>query len=244
MSRRTPPDRIYDVARAALTVFVEKGYRRTLMTDIGAELHLSHAMLYHSVDSKEALFELAMHYAMDPASVSGLQVPLPTPAPGHTVQLLQQWARRNMTFPVLRAALAREDVEDGRRELLAIIDEYYAFFERNYRLLALIERSALDLPELHDLYFKKLLRSNFRLLSQYLERRIKAGLLAEVLNIPVAARFIVESVARFGWHRNGNPDSASIQDDAARETVRELLADAFSPTGRLQDRVSARSGGA
>jgi AcrR family transcriptional regulator len=214
------------------------------MTDIGAELHLSHAMLYHSVDSKEALFELAMHYAMDPASVSGLQVPLPTPAPGHTLQLLQQWARKNMTFPVLRAAVAREDVADGQGELLAIIDEYYAFFERNHRLLALIERSALDLPELHDLYFKKIRRSNFRQLSQYLERRISAGLIADVPDIQVAARFIVESVAWFAWHRNGDPDSASIQDDAARQTVRELLAHAFSSTGRQRDRQPVRARGA
>jgi AcrR family transcriptional regulator len=231
VSRRTPPDRVNEVARAAWKVFIEKGYRRTLMTDIGTELNLSHATLYHCVDSKEALFELAMHYAMDPESVSALQVPLPAPAPGHTLQLLQQWARKNVTFPVLHAALAREDVEDGASELLEIIDERYAFVERNRRLLALIERSALDLPELHALYYQKLRRNDIRQLSQYLERRITAGLLGDVSDIQVATRFIVETIAWFAWHRMADPDSASIQDEQARQTVRELLVDAFAPAG-------------
>jgi AcrR family transcriptional regulator len=232
MSRRTPPDRINDVARAAWKVFIEKGYRRTLMTDIGAELKLSHAMLYHYVDSKEALFELAMHYAMDPGSVAALTLPLPTPAPGHTLQLLQQWARKNVTFPLLHAALARNDVEDGTGELLEIIDERYAFVERNRRLLALIERSALDLPELHALYYKKLRRADIRQLAQYLERRIKAGHLSEVSDVQVATRFIVETIAWFAWHRKADPDSAAIQDEQARQTVRELLVAAFAPNRR------------
>jgi AcrR family transcriptional regulator len=232
MSRRTPPDRVNEVARAAWKVFIEKGYRRTLMTDIGAELKLSHAMLYHCVDSKEALFELAMHYAMDPASVSALRVPLPSPPPGHTLQLLQQWAKKNVTFPVLRAALARDDVKDGTSEFLEIIDERYAFVERNRRLLALIERSALDLPDLHALYYKKLRRNDIRQLSRYLERRINAGLLGEVSDIQVATRFIVETIAWFAWHRKADPDSASIQDEQARQTVRELLAAAFAPARR------------
>jgi AcrR family transcriptional regulator len=220
-------------------VFTEKGYRRTLMTDVGAELKLSHAMLYHCVDSKEALFELAMLYAMDPDSVSGLQIPLPTPAPGHTLQLLQQWARKNVTFPLLRAAVASTHVEDAQRELLAIIDEHYEFVERYRRLLALIERSAIDLPELFDLYFKKLRRNLFRQYSQYLERRIEAGLLREVPDVQVAARFIAETISWFAWHRHNDPDSATIRDDVARRTVRVLLVEAFAPAPSLTRSATA-----
>lgn len=201
------------------------------MTDIGAELKLSHAMLYHYIDSKEALFELAMHYAMDPNSVSTLKMPLPTPPSGHTLQLLKQWAKRNVTFPLLHAALAREDVDDAAAELLEIIDERYAFVERNRRLLALIERSALDLPELHALYYKNLRRTDIRQLAQYLELRIRAGRLREVSDVQVATRFIVETIAWFAWHRKADPDSAAIQDEQARQTVRELLVAAFVPAG-------------
>ena len=57
---RTPPNRLADIAEAARKVFTEKGYRRTLMTDVGKELGLSHALLYKFVESKEALFQLAL----------------------------------------------------------------------------------------------------------------------------------------------------------------------------------------
>jgi AcrR family transcriptional regulator len=49
MPRRTPPNRLADIAEAARKVFTEKGYRRTLMTDVGKELGLSHALLYRFV---------------------------------------------------------------------------------------------------------------------------------------------------------------------------------------------------
>jgi hypothetical protein len=43
----------------------------------------------------------------------------------------------------------------------------------------------------------------------------------------VAARFIVESVAWFAYHRHGDADSKMIDDVAAEETVVDLLLAAF-----------------
>ena len=43
MPRRTPPNRVTDIARAACRVFIAKGYHRALMTDVGRNLGLSHA---------------------------------------------------------------------------------------------------------------------------------------------------------------------------------------------------------
>jgi hypothetical protein len=40
MPRKTPPGRVQDIARAACEVFIEKGYRRTLMTDVAARLEI------------------------------------------------------------------------------------------------------------------------------------------------------------------------------------------------------------
>ena len=130
-------------------------------------------------------------------------------------------------------------MEDAQRELLSIIDEHYEFVERYRRLLALIERSAIDLPELFDLYFKKLRRNLFRQYSQYLERRIEAGLLREVPDVQVAARFIAETISWFAWHRHNDPDSATIRDDVARETVRVLLVEAFAPAPSLTRSATA-----
>jgi AcrR family transcriptional regulator len=231
MSRRTPPDRVRNVASAACQVFIEKGYRRTLMSDVGAQLELSHALLYRYVESKEALFELAVLYAVDREAAAKIEVPVPTPPRGHTLGLLKKWGKENAGFPVLASALAQRQPKDITDELLGIIDERYLFMERNHQLLALIERSALDLPELHAFYFTKGRRSQVGQLASYLERRIRSGDLNPVSDVEVAARFIVETIAWFAMHRKGDLDSAMIADEQAHQTVRELLLAAFvAPT--------------
>jgi AcrR family transcriptional regulator len=229
MVRRTPPSRVRDVAAAACSVFTEKGYRRALMTDVGTRLGLSHAVLYRYVESKEALFELAMLFSMDPGTVSELEIPLPTPAPGHTLDLLRTWSEVKAKFPVLTAARAQDVPADPFQEFTEIIDERYAFVSRNRCLLALIERSALDLPDLHELFFRKIRRQDIEQLSDYLARRIGTGVLRPSSNIELAARFIMESIAWFAWHREVDADSAMIRDDQAHQAVRELLAATFVP---------------
>jgi AcrR family transcriptional regulator len=210
-------------------MFTEKGYRRALMTDVGARLELSHALLYRSVESKEALFELAVRYAMDPDAVSTLETPLPTPPPGRTLALVKRWAKERASFPVLGAALALGVPGDAADELGAIIDELYLFFERNRRLLALIERSAPDIPELYTFYFIQRRRALLAQLADYLERRMASGDLRPASDVGVAARFLVESIVWFAWHRKDDPDSAMIGDEQARHTVRELLLSTFVP---------------
>lgn len=225
--RRTPPDRLRDVARAACEVFVEKGYRRTLMTDIGARLELSHALLYRYVESKEALFELALVYAMDPDSAASSEVPIRTPPPGRFLELVRRWGSANATFPVLAEALRRGEPSEPIEELSAVIDERYDFIETNRLLLSLLERSAIDLPELHALYFRGGRRRQLDDLSRYLEKRITTGHFQSVPDTRAAARFVVESIAWFAWHRTRDREPDPISDDTARQTVKALLLQAF-----------------
>lgn len=208
-------------------MFIEKGYRRALLTDVGQELGLSHGVLYRYVENKEALFELALVYAMDPEALPSIAVPLPAPPKGRALDLVKAWARDRARFPVLDAA-AGDFAEDPARELAAIVDELYAFVEGNRRLLALIERSALDLPELSDFYFRELRAAYIAQLTAYLCRRTGAGQLRPVSDAGAAARFVTESVAWFGWHRKGDPGPGLISDEQARQTVRELLLAAFA----------------
>jgi len=56
--------------------------------------------------------------------------------------------------------------------------------------------------------------------------------LPPVSDAGAAARFLIESVAWFAWHRKADPDSDMISDEQARRTVRELLLAAFAPPGR------------
>ena len=209
-------------------MFIAKGYRRTRLTDVGKELGLSHGMLYRYVASKEALFELALVYAMNPEAISALVVPVPAPPSGRALKLVRAWAAEQARFTRLHAA-AGDSAADPADELGGIIDECYEFVERGQRVLALIKHSELDLPELSDFFFNQLRAAYIRELTDYVRRRTAAGDLRQVRDVPTAARFIIESIAWFGWHRKTDSSAARISDEAARLTVRELLLAAFVP---------------
>ncbi len=66
-------------------------------------------------------------------------------------------------------------------------------------------------------------------LSSYLAARAASGDLIAVNDFVVAARFIIETVAWFANHRFGDHDGAAIDDDVARQTVLDLVTNAFAP---------------
>ena len=229
MPRRTPSSRLEDIADAACRVFTKKGYRRTLMTDVGRELGLSHALLYKHVEGKEALFQLALLYAISPDALSELPRPLPTPAPGEALKPLADWTAANTSSQRLWAALTTDDCSDIRSELNDVIDEYYSMVEENRVLLALLEHSAIDFPELRELYFGKSRRGQVDLLEEYVERRSRSGLLRPFPDPTLATQLIIETVAWFAWHRRERLAPIDVDDEAARESVLYLLAAALIP---------------
>lgn len=228
MPRQTLSQRLHEVAEASCRVFIDKGYRRTLVSDVAEELGLSQGAVYGYVESKEALFHLAMVFAISADRIRELSIPVPTPPPGGTLALLQGWAPSS-GFPVLATALKRRRPPDVRVELTSVIDERYRLLEDNQRLLSLIERSAQDLPDLSDLYFQHWRRDQISDLALYIRKRVSSGHLRAVPDVPTAARFIVETIAWFAWHRKRDPDSAMISDEDARTTVTALLLAAFVP---------------
>jgi AcrR family transcriptional regulator len=223
-----------DIARAACKVFTAKGYRRTLMTDVARELGFSHGVLYRYVAGKEALFQLALLYAASPDAIVDLPTPLPTPAPGETLRPLTRWTAGNSTFPALGAALATDECADVHREFTGVVDELYSVIEDHHVLLALIESSAIDIPELDAVYFGQARGGHVHRLQRYLEMRIGSGLLRAVPDTALATRFVIETVAWFAWHRRDDRDGGLIGDDEARTSVLYLLGSAFVPDGQFR----------
>lgn len=217
-----------------MRVFTRKGYKATGISDVAADLGLSHGALYTYVDSKEALFYLALLCAADPASVDELTIPVPTPAQPPLVALAEHFGGLAQPYPTLTAALVRR-TRPVAEEFGAIIDEMYALVEARQTMLALVESSARELPELADTYFVGIRRRVFAQLGDYLRRRIRSGHLRPVPDIPTAARFIVETIAWFAWHRHGDPDSLMLNDDDCRRTVRHLLLAAFLPASSVEN---------
>lgn len=207
-------------------MFITKGYRAAGVSDVAKALGLSHGAVYTYARSKEALLYLALLRLARPDSLAELEIPVATPTEREIVAVLDA-GDDNPGLAGLRKALGGRRTVPVAEEFGTIIDELYSFIEHNRMLLALIERCARDLPELAQFYFVHRRRATIESLGDYVRRRIKSGAMRPVPDIAAAARFIVETIAWFAWHRVGDPDSAMLDDDACRRTVRHLLLSAF-----------------
>jgi AcrR family transcriptional regulator len=228
MRGRKPVRPLTEVADAAVGVFTDKGFRSAGISDVSAALGLSHGALYTYVDSKQALLYLALLRTVRPDAVGSLTLPVTAPPSDEIVELLDSWVTGQA--PELLIDHSREpDARLAEAELGALIDTLYGFIERNYRALNLIEKCATDLPELTQWFFVQRRRALLELIGDFLRKRIEAGELRPVPDIPAAARYINETIAWFAMHRHGDADSAMLDDDACRATVRHLLLAAFLP---------------
>lgn len=218
-----------EIATAAARVFTVKGYKAAGISDVATVLGLSHGALYTYVDSKDALLSLAFLHLAKPDALDEMTIPVSTPGRAKIVDIDAQPAVP-ATSPALAAALDRR-TRPVAEELGGIIDELYAYIEGHQELLALVESCARDIPELAEWHFVRGRRGLLGQLGDYLGRRIKSGHLPPVPDIATSARFIVETIAWFAWHRQGDPDSSMLNDDDCRRTVRHLLLAAFLPAG-------------
>jgi AcrR family transcriptional regulator len=221
MARPRAPERFQQLYDAALRVFARKGLRRSRMSDVARELGLSPGALYTYVESKEALFDWLVAQGADPGPIEVPHVlPLPTPAPGATEKRVREQIARALRLPVLEAALARRRVADPAGELEAVVRELYGQIERTRAPATVLERSALELPELFAVYFLEARRDLFDRLARYLARRARSGHLRLFGAPALAARWLVETVTYFARHRYGDADPSLLPDD---ETVREQV---------------------
>ncbi len=222
MVRSPSPERLSDVAEAATRVFGRLGYQRTHMAEVATEAGLSAGAVYTYVESKEALFHLVFAHGFGLFAEELPPLPLPTPAPGETVALIEREMRK-VPVPKMRVALEEKDPPDVGDELRGIVLERYAMLERLWPMLAVIERSAVDLPDLEAYYYGRARRSHHDQLARYLEMRAARGYLRPTPDPLLTARIVTESITWFAWHRHEGRDALLFDDDVVRETVVEFV---------------------
>ncbi len=129
---------------------------------------------------------------------------------------------RAVPIPALREALRREQPIDIAAELRGVIEERYSIQERLWPVLAVIERCAVELPEIEEFYFGRTRVGYFGRFASYLERRTESGYLRSMPDAGVTARLISESISWFAWHRHEGRDAELYDDSVARATVVEF----------------------
>jgi AcrR family transcriptional regulator len=212
----------------ATRVFIERGYRRTQMSDIADALGVAKGTLYLYVESKEALFDLALRHADSPDSFTKPKaLPIPTPRAAATLKYVRERISTADALPKLDAALRTKRAADPAAELEAIIRELYGALSQNRRGIKLLDTSARDVPELAALWFRGGREGLMSSVEKYLESRQRAGQLRSVPDIPAAARLMIETTVFWAVHRHWDPHPQQIEDATAQETVVRFIVGAL-----------------
>jgi AcrR family transcriptional regulator len=229
MPRLSASERLLEVARVATEDFGRLGYRGTKTADVAARAGMSTGALFTYVESKEALFHLVFLHGFGMSAERPPVLPVATPGPGETLAVIEE-GLRHVQVPRIRAALAaQEPPADVAEELRGIVAERYDLIEHYWPLLAVLERCAVEMPELETAWFGIARAASYEDLGRYLERRMAAGLLRPMPEAEVAARIVTESLSWFAWHRHEGRDAALYQDATVKRTVIEFICAALVP---------------
>jgi AcrR family transcriptional regulator len=221
--------RLGEILVAAQSVFGRHGYRRTQVSDVARELGVSSGLVYHYFESKEALFHTTLDRALAPDEfVAPSSLPVATPERRETLAMVRRHAERWVAAPLLEVALANDRPSDPRAELESIVSAFYDGAERRRIGADLLERSALERPDLAALWFGELRRVHFDNVTRYIQKRIDAGQLRNLPDAGIVARIVIEIVVFFSRHRHRDPYE-QLDDTAVRENVLRFVVAALVP---------------
>lgn len=230
VTRMIPPDRFAQLVDVATKTFVARGYRLTQMADIADALGVAKGTLYGYVESKEALFDAAVRFADGEGIMpTPSTMPLVTPPAGSTVGYIRDRLMAEARELQLVTALSTpSNSGDTLTELERIVRDLYRRMARNRRALKVVDRSAVDYPELAAVWFEEGRWGQVALLSTYLERRIADGQLRAVPSTPIAARMALETIALWAIHMPWDPSPRPFSEPDIENAVVDILVHAFA----------------
>jgi AcrR family transcriptional regulator len=222
--RSIPEDRLQDLLACATRVFLEQGYRRTQIADVAQALGIAKGTVYLYVQSKQALFYAVLTHADGEVPLaSAVELPLGVPDLDELHALVRDTLAEEVIPPALEIALGRPQVDDPVAELERIVRQLYQLSFRRRTLIKLIDRCGRDHPELAKIFYGGGRFAQLDALVRYLDSRISAGALAAVVDVAVAARFVIECIATWAVHIHWDPSPQPIAAEVAEDVVVQLV---------------------
>ncbi|HUZ11620.1 MAG TPA: TetR/AcrR family transcriptional regulator [Caulobacteraceae bacterium] len=223
---RRGADRTRDVARTALACFCAGGYRLTQIAQVSERMGVSVGSIYRYVQSKDALFHLAVLEALGelpdrlalPLSVSGL---------GETAERIRAAGRSDRLWSRLEDAVAAPAPADVRAEARAIAGQLYDSISRRAPIVRLLDRCAHETPELAEIFDQEVREKLMRGLVAWVARRGLAGAAGRA-EAEALARGAMEAIAWLAKTRLGDPTALSIGEDSARAAAVRIFEGAFT----------------
>jgi AcrR family transcriptional regulator len=224
MPRTIPEDRFQVLIDAATAVFLEQGYRRTQVADVAARMGLAKGSVYTYVESKEALFDCVLRHADHSDRIDLPEtLPVATPPPEATLEMVRRRLAEEGTLPSLNAALSRARVANVSAELETVLGELYDALARHRTAIKLLDRCATDYPELAKLWYRAGREGALSLLGRYLDDRARRGRLRRFEDGAVAARIVLETLVFWAVHRYWDPSPQDVDEDSARRIALAFL---------------------
>ena len=207
------------VLDAAADAFAERGFVRTRMAEVATRAQVATGSLYNVASSKEALFAAVFVPRHQRAE---LELPLPDPGLEQMQDVIATRLLEATRLPLHEQALGRDRAEDISAELRALLVERFDSMAGSWRQIAAVERTAADLPAVFDAFYNEGRRAFLASLAQYLRSRAEAGQLRLGAEAELVARFVVEAVAFWAYHRHQDP-TLQVSEDQAREVCVSTL---------------------
>jgi AcrR family transcriptional regulator len=229
VARAIPEGRFTQLIEVATKTFVLRGYRLTQMSDIAEALGVAKGTLYGYVESKEALFDAAVRFADGHGtSPEPSAFPLPAPVSGGTVQYIQRRLMEEASQLELVLVLSRPKGTRAKpNEFESIVRDLYRRMSRNRRVMKLVDRCAIDHPDLASVWFEQGRYGQVALLATYLEKQITEGKLRPVSNVQLAARMVLETIALWAIHMPWDASPRPFADDEVERAVVDMLVHAY-----------------
>lgn len=213
---------------AAAAIFVERGFTRTQMADVAEALGVAKGTVYGSVESKEALFYATLRYAdrLDEAPAPA-DLPVRTPGPGAMVAYLDDRLTSVAAGLRLVSVVDSTPPAEPLAELTEVLADLYGVMRRNRVALKLVDRCAVDLPELTTVWFTRARWDHVDLLATYLESR-RSGLGMAEQPVDLVARMVLETLTLWAVHLPWDPAPRPYADQQIETAVLGFVTRALS----------------
>jgi AcrR family transcriptional regulator len=211
--------------------FIEYGYKCTRIDDIAMEAEVPKGTVYCYVQSKEALFWLALRWAgatftARPHRSRPIQAPSRRSIQRHVLKLLEQI----LEPPPINTAPPPRPLEEARAEFRAVLLQIYTRLFENRTAIRLIQRCAHEHPALQDLFMQPRKKAAVVQLAQFLE--VHQEYLRRHAQPEVVARTVYATIAFMAVYRKWHAAEIMIRRTREmRDTLLDTLAD-----GMLQQR--------
>jgi AcrR family transcriptional regulator len=217
--------RLRELAAAAIDVFSRQGFERSQVADVAKVMGVSPGTIYLYVESKEALFDLAIRHAAsnDSEWLDEIEIPIPTPLPDSTLEFLRQVLGRDGEWPLLASALRTPAAPNIQSELEGIILEQYRLMTRHRAGLVMLARSAFEFPGLAEVFVLGLRKRLLDSLGLYLQSRIQSGQIRPLADTAATTAALTQTIVWANLQRPFDPGFNAFTEQAIEHATVDLI---------------------